>query len=109
VSHQPGTLTPLDYLRQISSETGTAFQALRKAVIASGPLDAHTCELITLGGLVTSGSEQSFKTHARRLLRAGVPVDSLRQAVLVTFGASTTFSQVLDGLRWIDQAQQEPP
>jgi len=28
--------------------------------------------------------------------------------VLVTLGASTTLSQALDGLRWIDQAQQEP-
>jgi len=105
----PENLTPLDYLKQISSETASAFQALRKAVMAAGPLDAHTCELIALGGLVTSGNEQSFKTHARRLLRAGVPVASLRQAVLVTLGASTTFGQALQGLRWIDQTQQEPP
>jgi hypothetical protein len=38
-----------------------------------------------------------------------VPVASLRQAVLVTLGASTTFGQALQGLRWIDQAQQDPP
>jgi alkylhydroperoxidase/carboxymuconolactone decarboxylase family protein YurZ len=75
--------------------------------LAAGPLDTHTCELIALGGLVTSGSEQSFKTHARRLLRAGVPAASLRQAVLVTLGASTTLGQALNGLRWIDQVQQE--
>jgi alkylhydroperoxidase/carboxymuconolactone decarboxylase family protein YurZ len=106
---QPGTLTPLDYLTQISSETASAFQALRKAVMTAGPLDAHTCELIALGGLVTSGSEQSFKTHARRLLRTGVAVAALRQAVLVTLGASTTFNQALNGLRWIDQVLQEPP
>src|SRR5258708_30955044 len=43
--------------------------------------------------LVTSGSESSFKTHARRLLRDGVPGASLRQAVLVTLGASTTRSE----------------
>lgn len=104
---EPGPLTPLDYLKQISSETGNAFQALRKAAMAAGPLDAHTCELIALGGLVTSESEQSFKTHARRLLHAGVPLASLRQAVLVTLGASTTLNQALNGLRWIDQAQQE--
>ncbi len=105
---EPAPLTPLDYLKQVSGETGTAFQALRKAVMGAGPLDSHTCELIALGGLVTAGSEQSFKLHARRLLRADVPVASLRQAVLVTLGASTTLSQALDGLRWIDQVQQEP-
>ncbi len=103
----PPAMTPLDYLKNLSVEAGNAFQALRKAVLAAGPLDAHTCELIALGGLATTGSEQSFKTHARRLLRGGVPVTALRQAVLVTFGASTTFSQVIDALKWIDQLEGE--
>jgi alkylhydroperoxidase/carboxymuconolactone decarboxylase family protein YurZ len=100
-------LSPIDYLKAISGETGAAFQALRKAVMQAGPLDKHTCELIALGGLVTSGSEQSFKTHARRLLREGVAGAALRQAVLVTFGASTTFSQVLAGLQWVEQLEKE--
>ena len=100
------TLSPIDYLRQVSPDTAAAFQALRKAVLIAGPLDAHTCELIALGGLVTAGSEQSFKTHARRLLRDGVPAAALRQAVLTTFGASTTFSHVLAGLRWIEQLER---
>jgi alkylhydroperoxidase/carboxymuconolactone decarboxylase family protein YurZ len=101
------TLAPLDYLKHFSSATGEAFQSLRKAVMAAGPLDAHTCELIALGGLVTSGSEGSFKTHARRLLRDGVAGAALRQAVLVTLGASTTFSQVIDGLKWVEQLERE--
>jgi len=37
-----------------------------------------------------------------------VPVASLRHAVLVDARRFTTLSQALDGLRWIDQAQQEP-
>jgi alkylhydroperoxidase/carboxymuconolactone decarboxylase family protein YurZ len=98
------SLTPVEYLNQISSATADAFQALRKAVLAAGPLDAHTCELIALGALVTSGNEASFKTHARRLLKEGVAADALRHAVLVTFGATTTFSQVSDGLHWVDEA-----
>ncbi len=99
--------SPVEYLRQFSAESAGAFQALRKAVMASGPLDEHTCELITLGALVTCRSESSFKTHARRLKRAGVPLQALRQAVLVTFGASTTFEQVNAGLRWIDDIASE--
>jgi len=99
--------SPIEYLRQFSAESAAAFQALRKAVMASGPLDEHTCELITLGALVTCGSESSFKTHARRLKRAGVPLPALRQAVLVTFGASTTFEQVNAGLHWIDAVASE--
>ena len=100
-------LSPLDYLKQFSPQTGTAFQALRKAALASGPLDAHTCELIALGGLVTAGSESSFKLHARRLLKEGVSADAVRQAVLVTLGASTTLTQVAAGLRWIDAVASE--
>ncbi len=95
-------LTPVEYLKEVSAPTAEAFQALRKAVLASGPLDAHTCELVTLGAFATTGNEASFKTHARRLLNEGVAIDALRQAVLVTFGATTTFSLVSDALHWID-------
>lgn len=101
------SLSPVEYLRQHSADAAAAFQALRKAVMTSGPLDANTCELITLGALVTCGSEASFKTHARRLKRAGVPLPALRQAVLVTFGASTTFEQVSAGLHWLDDIAGE--
>lgn len=104
---EPSALSPLDYLKSIDGATGVAFQSLRKAVLTAGPLDAHTCELIALGGLVTAGSEQSFKTHARRLLRDGVAGAALRQAVLVTLGASTTFNQVIDGLKWVEQLERE--
>jgi alkylhydroperoxidase/carboxymuconolactone decarboxylase family protein YurZ len=100
-------LSPLDYVKQFSAETGAAFQALRKSVLGSGPLDAHTCELIVLGALVTSGGESSFKVHARRLLKEGVAVEALRQAVFVTLGASTTLAQVISGLRWIDAVVSE--
>lgn len=100
-------LSPLEHLKQVSADTGAAFQGLRQAVLAAGPLDAHTCELIALGGLVTAGHEHSFKVHARRLLAQGIAAAALRQAVLVTFAASTTFSQVHAGLTWIAQLEQE--
>jgi len=94
--------TPVEYLKTVSAPTAEAFQSLRKAVLSAGPLDAHTCELIALGALVTTGNEASFKTHARRLLKEGTSVEALRHAVLVTFGATTTFSLISDGLHWID-------
>lgn len=95
-------ITPLEYLRQFSPDATTAFQALRDAVIKSGPLDHNTCELITLGAFATARIEGGFKTHARRLLNNGVSADALRQAVLVTLGATTTFTVALDALHWID-------
>jgi alkylhydroperoxidase/carboxymuconolactone decarboxylase family protein YurZ len=97
------TLTPVEYLAQVNSATADAFQALRKAVLSAGPLDAHTCELITLGAFATAGNEASFKTHAHRLLKEGAAPAALRHAVLVTFGATTTFSQISDALHWVDE------
>lgn len=95
-------LPPVDYLRSIDPASADAFQALRKAVMKAGPLDHKTCELISLGALVTARQEDSFKVHARRLLKDGVEVAALRHAVLATFAASTTFSQIIEGLTWID-------
>ena len=101
------TLTPVEYLGQYSADASKAFQDLRNAVIKAGPLDHHTCELIVLGAMVTAGTEGSFKTHARRLLKENVPPQALRQAVLVTFAATTTFSGVSAGLRWVDDVVAE--
>jgi alkylhydroperoxidase/carboxymuconolactone decarboxylase family protein YurZ len=95
-------LTPLEYLSQFSPDATKSFQALRDAVVKSGPLDNKTCELITLGAFATARIEGGFKTHARRLLNDGVPVEALRQTVLVTFGATTTLTVALDALHWID-------
>ena len=97
----------MEYLKQFSADTGAAFQALRKAVLQSGPLDTPVGEFIVLGALATSGGEGSFKIHGRRLLKEGVQVEALRQAVLVTLGASTTLAQVIAALKWIDDIVAE--
>lgn len=96
------SLTPVEYLNQHCAGAAEAFQNLRKSVQSCGPLDAHTCELIALGAFVATGMEASFKVHAKRLLQEKVDPNALRQAVLVTFGASATFSAVVAGLHWID-------
>ncbi len=99
--------TPVEMLAKSSPGAAKAFQDLRNAVLVAGPLDNHTCELIVLGAMVTAGTEGSFKTHARRLLKENVSPDALRQAVLVTFAATTTFSGVMAGLRWVDEVCSE--
>jgi alkylhydroperoxidase/carboxymuconolactone decarboxylase family protein YurZ len=99
----PKRLTPLEYLSLFSPEATKSFQSLRDAVTKSGPLDNKTCELIVLGAFATARIEGGFKTHARRLLNDGVSPEALRQAVLVTFGATTTLTVVLDALHWIDE------
>lgn len=100
-------LTPIEQLSAVSPDAAAAFQTLRNAVLAAGPLDHHTCELIVLGAMVTAKSEGSFKTHARRLLKEKVSPAAIKQAVLVTFAATTTFSDVMAGLRWVDEVCAE--
>lgn len=100
-------LTPVEKLAAVSPGAAQAFQDLRKAVLASGPLDHHTCELIVLGAMATAGLEASFKTHTRRLLKEKVDPAAIRQAVLVTFAATTAFSGVSNGLRWVDEVVAE--
>ena len=100
-------MTPLEILAHHSADAGQAFGALRKAVLGAGPLDAHTCELVTLGALATTGEEGSFKVHARRLLRDGGDAKAIAHAVLVTFGATTTFSQAVSALRWVGEVAAE--
>lgn len=99
-------LSPVEFVAQYNDGAANAFQALRKAVV-QGPLDERTSELIVVGALATTGEEGSFKVHARRLRKMEVPAEELRQAVLVTLAASTTFSQAVAALRWVDDVYAE--
>ena len=94
---------PMQYLAGIDADTAAAFGGLRKAVIKAGPLDEKTCELIVTAAFAMQGSEGSFKIHAKRLLALGASVAEIRQAVLVTFGATTVLSDVVPALEWIDE------
>ena len=95
-------MNPTQYLASVDAPSAEAFQALRKAVMKSGPLDERICELIVTSAFAASGQEDSFKVHAKRLVALGCDAAEIRQAVLVTLAATTTFSQVVAALRWID-------
>ena len=94
---------PSEYLLKASTDAGLKLRELRDALLASGPLDQATCELIVVAGLATAGFEDSFKIHSRRLLEMGVPKEALKQAVMVTLGASSALFQVARALQWIDE------
>jgi alkylhydroperoxidase/carboxymuconolactone decarboxylase family protein YurZ len=98
---------PSGYLHAASPDAGVAFRALRDALLAAGPLDKTTCELVVIAGLATAGYEDSFKIHSRRLLDAEVPSAALRHAVLVTLAATSTAFQVARALQWLDELDEE--
>lgn len=99
-------LPPVDFVRRINEDAADAFQALRKAAVA-GPLDVRTCEFVVIGALATTGEEGSFKVHVRRLKKLGASLEEVRQAVMSTLGASTTFSQIVSALKWADEIYEE--
>ena len=75
--------------------------------LAAGPLDNSTCELIVIAGLATAGFEDSFKIHSRRLLDVNTPIQALKQAVMITLGASSSVFQVARALQWLDELEIE--
>ncbi len=95
-------------LRKVDANTADAFKHLRDAVIAAGPLDFTTAELIMLGSFATAGYEPAVKAHAKRLYsELGVARAAIDHAVLVTFGATATLVRVTEALCWIEEALAE--
>ena len=93
-----------EQLRKVDAATADAFKNLRDAVIAAGPLDFTTSELIMLGSFATAGYEPAVRAHARRLYsELGVSRAAIDQAVLVTFGATATLVRVAEALVWIEE------
>lgn len=97
-----------EHLRRVDANTADAFKNLRDAVIAAGPLDFKTAELIMLGSFASAGYQPAVKAHAKRLHNElGVSREAIEHAVLVTFGATATLVRVTEALLWIDEALAE--
>ncbi len=106
---RPGnTARPTEYIRSIDEDTAVAFDAFRDTVMKSGPLDLVQCEMIITSGLASTGMEQPFKTHCRRLIDNQVPKQALYQMIPCATGATMTFPQAVDALHWIDELWSEP-
>nr|WP_281352082.1 carboxymuconolactone decarboxylase family protein [Chelativorans oligotrophicus] len=105
----PRTLNKLTsaYLQEASADAAAGFRAMRAAVVAAGPLDKVTCELIVISGLALLGYEDAFKTHARRLIEAGTSRAAVEHAVLVTLCSTSTLFQVARAIQWLDDIDAE--
>jgi pimeloyl-ACP methyl ester carboxylesterase/alkylhydroperoxidase/carboxymuconolactone decarboxylase family protein YurZ len=95
---------PSERLRDAAPAAASAFRAMREAIDASGPLDYPTRECIMLASFAAAEYEESFRIHALRALRRGIPKSAMVQAVLVPFGATTALLPVVRALQWIDEA-----
>lgn len=103
---EPSPRTALDVLKQHAPEAADAFGALRRSLASAGSLPPATQELIVCATFVVTGQEAAFRTHARRALQHGASVAELRQAVLLTLGATATLAQVAAALRWVEALEE---
>lgn len=101
------SVNSFEYLGMISPDLVKGFRAMRDAAAKTGPLDEQTCELVSLGAFATARIENGFKAHAKRLLEEGVWSDALRQAMLVTLGATAGLNVCIEALLWIDEVLAE--
>jgi 4-carboxymuconolactone decarboxylase len=87
-------------------EVASAYEALRDACAASGPLDGRTIGLVKLAVSIGRGTSRSVHRHAKKALRAGASPDDLRHTALLalpTIGLPAT----LDALKWIEESTVE--
>jgi alkylhydroperoxidase/carboxymuconolactone decarboxylase family protein YurZ len=98
------TLTPMQYLVEHHPSVGTALRDhVRAAVEQAGPMTPKVRELVLLSSYTASRQPRGLGVHCGRALDAGADPREIRQAVLLTLGASATLEMVVDALRWVDE------
>jgi 4-carboxymuconolactone decarboxylase len=83
-----------------------AYDQLREACNAAGPLEESAIALVKLSISIGAGADRTVHMHAKKALRAGADPDALRQIALVAL-PTIGLPAALDALRWIDESIQE--
>lgn len=100
---------PDTYLQFVARfpELAAAHTAATEAVLAGGPLDARSCELIKIGICLGGGLESALKSHVRGARRAGASVEEIEQAI--SLGMTTTgWARTVAAWRWMqDQIERD--
>ena len=99
VGKLPGT-----YLRFIEKfpALGAAHEQVARAVDATGPLDAKTCELVKIGLAVGAGLESAVRSHVRRALQHGATEAEIEQAILLAMN-TLGFPRTVAAWSWARQ------
>ena len=80
-------------------ELGRLHEDITNAVLAAGPLDRRTCELIKIGVCAGAGLESALKSHVRRAREAGATADEIEQAILMTM-TTAGFPRMVAAWTW---------
>jgi alkylhydroperoxidase/carboxymuconolactone decarboxylase family protein YurZ len=95
------TKNPLGLIQLAAQGCFDGYRTLRDTAKAAGPIPPLAKEFILIAAFTTSGCEAGVKAHVRRALDLGADAAGVTQAVLLTFGATTTMPQIGDALSWI--------
>lgn len=90
--------TPLDKLREVSSNLAEGFEQLRKGALEGGPLTNDVAELIIVGALTATRQHGALRVHIRRLFRMGVSPEAIRHAIVAPFAAASTLTETIEAL-----------
>lgn len=90
-------------------EVVRAYETLAGAVLAQGPLDRRTAELVKLGIAIGARLEGGVHAHVRRAMEAGASADELRHAARLAL-TTVGFPAMMAALTWVeDLLEQRPP
>jgi alkylhydroperoxidase/carboxymuconolactone decarboxylase family protein YurZ len=95
--------TPIQKLQSVSAEIADGFKQLRDGVLASGPLDLATVELVVVGALAATRQHGALRVHLRRLLELDTDLAAIRQALVAPFGAASTLTATIEALDLLDE------
>jgi alkylhydroperoxidase/carboxymuconolactone decarboxylase family protein YurZ len=84
----------------------SAYDELRNACAASGPLDGATIALVKLAVSVGAGIDRSVHIHCKKALRAGADLEAVRQVAAIAI-PTVGLPRALDALRWVDESIEE--
>ena len=99
----PEQLRPPERVKKHFPAVHETFMAMRGHIAEAGPLDAKTRELLLLAAMTVGRQSGGIKTHTRLALQHGATAEEVRQAIVVTFGASAPIGHVGEALGWADE------
>lgn len=74
---------------------------LGEATDKAGPIDTKTAHLIQIAAAAVMRSEGAVHSHARRAMKAGVPADEIRHAVMLTL-PTIGYPNMAAAMSWVD-------
>ncbi len=93
-------------------DVAKVFSDLAEQCHRAGPLDDRTRRLVKLGIAVGLNSEGAVRSHTRRALEAGIPVEEIEHVLLLSL-TTAGFPTMIAAYQWahevIDAARNQQP